>query len=458
MVARDVLAHVFKPTTARVDLLVLLPPSKNRPRNALLDPTFLPDATELGTASHLGNYSSMGSEDKETLRMHKDKKLLRKLLFSDLRCFVTGSPQYVAQAAHMLNPLRSPPKGKDRVYLEGVKEALERLLTLLYFNGGHPFTLDGRCNLMLLSTELHSALDLYGAVLVTLSTELARCNADWDNRYVEDRTAARDLNMTSETSIFNIATLSWEPWTHLSVISPFSNNPLLTGSVTPPQLHDGLPILASPTGPLRLQFKTLRKPNDILSLFAVLVNSASKIHAFVSDENSEVSAGMNRLDGWMQLLMGHIYHVPNKHTYREPLTAALGVPSSHAIDSDSPLTPTTPTPFLNDMDIDTPATPTSRDRPQELEAQPEDVNSGPPTPPEPDIVPGINLREYEQLLGSLSDPNQTMETPDIFAMLLWGAQGRPQFRRPPTNPLLSGTAEEDQEDSEDESDSSDEEW
>ncbi|KAJ7053963.1 hypothetical protein C8F01DRAFT_1325381 [Mycena amicta] len=205
---------------------------------------------------------------------------------------------------------------------------------------------------MLFSTELHSTLNLYGAfalilpknVLVTLSMELARCNVDWDDRYVEDRNAARDLDMTSETSLFNITTLSWEVLmlypdcpAQRGVLALDPNNPLLTGFNTPPNLMTDYRFLL-----LHLAlFITVQKQ----SVFAVLANYASKIHAFVSDENSEVSAEMKQLDARMQLLMGRIFHVPNKQAYREPLVAALV------------------TPFLNNMEADTLNTPTSREGP-----------------------------------------------------------------------------------------------
>ncbi|KAF7295351.1 hypothetical protein MIND_01074600 [Mycena indigotica] len=410
------------------------------PRNPLLDGSI--GRTE-STAE-----SDRQQEDDEILQQNERMSFLRKLIATDRRCFVTGQPGDWLQAAQLINTLRSVPHDHTEEYLRDVKEAIEALLTRLEFNQQANFSLDARCNLMLLSTEWHAGLDLYGSfaitppldVIIQITRKLQECNHEWAFRYAQDSGAKRNLPY-GELPL-DISQLKWRiliihsrgpcpSGRPVQAIHPSERNNhqttvLVTWRNYTPGIVDYAPFLCESGSniPLEIRFQTRREAHDQLSLFAVLVNAASKIKAFVSSTHHRPGDDMSHegpLLGFNTVydkLLEAIYFVPHPNLHNDVKLAL------------DPSTVVTPTRTLAE-----PAT-TLPIPDRDAEHTEIGINS-PPMQPESDILPGITPSEFELLLQEAHHPTNKMSRRELFGLLLYGVPGHAQHVEPPPNPLFT---------------------
>ncbi|KAF7298779.1 hypothetical protein MIND_00825500 [Mycena indigotica] len=415
---------------------VVLPPA-TLPLNPLFD-------------GSIGKTESTGESDRqqEDDEMLQNERILRKLLATDRRCFVTGQPGDWLQGAHLINTLRSVPHGHTKEYVKNVKES-ESIEAQLEFNRQANFSLDARCNLMLLSTEWHTGL-AYGSfaiiptaeVIDQITDKLWQCNKDWGFRYAQDSGAKRNLPYGEFP--LDISQLKWR------VLIIHSRGPCPSGravqAIPPSERHleptgqvntwrnyavgaaEYMPVLceSGSNKPLELCLKTKREDYDQLSLFAVLVNAASKVKAFMSSTRQRPGDTMSHrtclrgLDVTFDTLLEAIYFAPHPDLHNDVKLA---------LDPSMIITPaqTKPTTTLPIPDRD-------------AERTESDINS-PPMQPEPNVVPGITPSEYELLLREAHHPTNKiqMSRRELFGLLLYGAPGHAQHVEPPPNPLIDNT-------------------
>ncbi|KAJ3824912.1 hypothetical protein F5880DRAFT_1611557, partial [Lentinula raphanica] len=118
------------------------------------------------------------------------------------------------QAAHVVNAICI--NGRKKETKKKMKSLIEELLTHFWFNNGNPFELDSRPNMILLSNNNHSALDLYGLIglspgedrLQKIIKQLQFDNVHWDIRVANGMDSGRNLNMNQDP--YNVDSIQWE--------------------------------------------------------------------------------------------------------------------------------------------------------------------------------------------------------------------------------------------------------
>ncbi|KAJ6508662.1 hypothetical protein C8R45DRAFT_1169143 [Mycena sanguinolenta] len=471
-------ASYFDPTSGYINIH---PPANTQPRNPLQNQDYDPAETEAGSALS----SSSLSRDSAAQANHdfKEKEsLVRKLLRTDQRDFLSGSQTIHVQAVHLLNALRAAPPGVAKKDKKRVKTLIESYLTRLSFNGNFPFKLDGRANLLLLAIQFHYGLNVYADLafmpsveyLHTFRAALAAVNKQWDQESTQDPNVRRSLPMLD--SPFNIKDVIWHVIVFypaafpsrqgLDLLPPDKRTLRPAGRPAPPPeeptdwrkyyVHssEGVDFIAdtqvAPPTPLELKFESIRAPEDELSLFCMLVVAAAKFDAYVKSPNYK-SPKMMEMHAVLQLVLSAIFHRPSNfedkgyETLVTIFSAAAAAakrkptlkfssgeaPHHDRMDIDRIVTPTTPTP--------TTSTPAHHDDPPGTTFD-HDVSGitsllPVPPPPEPELTGGLTMSEYGQLFQNV-DSSDARTRVESSMQLLWGAHGCPLHRpRMLVNPL-----------------------
>ncbi|KAK1230623.1 hypothetical protein PQX77_006285 [Marasmius sp. AFHP31] len=270
---------------------------------------------------------SLGPSLASSLRYDRQRKkesetILRRLIRTDQRAFLTGANTALLQAAHLVSATRR----KKSDVKKGYKEAVERYLTTLEFAGKEGFKLDGRANLILLNVQDHYALDMSD-------------NEDWDRRRKDAwLTPSRALKWnqgfydTYQADQWEVLVLSpedllsdgqrrlvlphrkrtWrapteqiptpcimDDWILCHVIDNESEAPRL-GSLD----NDG-------EKPLKLTFRDLRERKERVSVFSLITNLASKLRT--RRRHHPEDARFHELLELVENIMGLIFHIPNGH-------------------------------------------------------------------------------------------------------------------------------------------------
>ncbi|KAF7329847.1 HNHc domain-containing protein [Mycena kentingensis (nom. inval.)] len=217
--------------------------------------------------------------------------------------------------------------------------------------------------------------------------------------------------------------------------------------------------------PLYLQAPTTRRDADMLSLFAMIINAHSKVEAYVTKNRNHQIV---EIPGQLSLVRDRIFFAPGKELFKALLTtvkpavpAIPPVPQSSTQQGGQTSQPSTRSHSSSGKNQQSPGDRTSA-RPERgsqhrdagdptLSAEDEwslgEADSSEEEESEDEgladndeegnkvknleVVPGITLDEYQTLLESVGDDSVPLTTPEIFSMLLFGAQGFPTFKEPP---------------------------
>ncbi|KAK7013615.1 hypothetical protein VNI00_019468 [Paramarasmius palmivorus] len=324
----------FNKDTGRYDVR---PPAKKRPKNPLR--TNYGTKTEPVTDSDADDSKTLTPSQASRKANREEKRLLHKLIFSDQRDLVSGSPKAMVQAAHWLNALRSKHgNSEQKKAYKQLKAAIEELLTTLKFCGDIPFQLDGRPNLGLLSVEDRYALDTYGLIavgldlpdLVVMSAYLKIDNEVWDKNPEGERTltpAAYD----SDKQRWRLIVLYPNEYLPANaphmILDPNKRTYRKTNQDSPPDpdrsdwisctVDSALLLQRSDTEvALRLAVEGNREKNDFPSTFAIICNFASKVQA-VEDTTyltAPQAAILSTYKEWLKKLVDLIYYTPPSRT------------------------------------------------------------------------------------------------------------------------------------------------
>ncbi|KAJ3753011.1 hypothetical protein EV360DRAFT_74863 [Lentinula raphanica] len=344
----------YNPQTGRVDI----PPPiivKTRPKNPLRNPSFDDQRTEsLSTDDDLSNSDSNVTAFSEVGKIisRDDKVSSRKLICTDQCEFITGTSNATMQAAHVVNAIRI--NGRKKETKKKMKTMIEELLTRLWFNNGNPFELDSRPNMILLSNNNHSALDLYG--LIALFPGLDRLKKINDQLSF-DNALALSCCKRIEWEILVLHRDDFIPsGEHLFVVHPESYDRTLHGEqavnqrstlchIPNGQYDSDLPLLVddSNNATLKFRMRTKREPFEKLSLFAMLVNLHSKVKACTTLSGTPFS--IFTLYGLLEVTINHIFYEPDGVNLRFELHQELlkqRSPSTMDTDSSFPSMPFAP--------------------------------------------------------------------------------------------------------------------
>ncbi|KAJ3728421.1 hypothetical protein C8R42DRAFT_716355 [Lentinula raphanica] len=386
----------YNPQTGRVDIP---PPIKTRPKNPLRNPSFDGQRTEsLSTDDDLSNSDSnvTAFSEVEKIISRDDKMSLRKLLRTDRREFITGTSNTMMQAVHVVNAIRI--SGRKKETKKKMKSLIEELLTHFWFNNGNPFELDSRPNMILLSNNNHSALDLYGLIglspgedrLQKIIKQLQFDNAHWTLRVHRGEDSGRNLDVCIKLVMnypcpnpklhqmnqdpYNVNSIQWEvvvlhrddfipPGEHLLAVRPSKRNlhgQLADGASTlchitgrsDDEAQTKLPLLCDSNGaPLRFNMQTKRDPTQKLSLFAMLVNLHSKLQACTRTVSSSDAVRIHVLHSQVEIAVSLIFYEPFGLKLREKIhdealkqrsASTMGTDSSFSSMSFAPNTQHTP--------------------------------------------------------------------------------------------------------------------
>ncbi|KAJ6508653.1 hypothetical protein C8R45DRAFT_968156 [Mycena sanguinolenta] len=434
-------ARYFDPTSGHVNIH---PPSTTRPTNPLHDAAYDLAKTEAGSEP-LSSSDSNLSRDMVAQKIHDSKKagsLVRQLFRTDQRDFLSGATSFRVQAAHLVNALRSAPAGTLKKDLKRIKALIESYLTRLCFNGPHQFKLDGRCNLLLLTIQDHYGLDIYGDIVFLPSLEyvkkllnaLSNANTNWSVRCRMNAAATRDIPMDEEP--YNIRDVFWEtvalyplaftPHQGLSFLRP-EKRTLREISKPPPSpntpedwhtyhlhLDQGVYFIADTTkvdspSRLQLQFRSIRTPQDQLSLFSMMTVAAAKLKAFMSVSNNEPPEFIIIMHSHLQELVDAIFFHPSSGhdpNYDE-LVALFSKAEKPGVTVES----------------------------SDLASRGGFPHHFAPAPhPEPELADGLTRTEYTQLFHNVTSSNPSIRS-ESGMRLLYGARGYPLRGPPPINPL-----------------------
>ncbi|KAF9056824.1 hypothetical protein BDP27DRAFT_1344818 [Rhodocollybia butyracea] len=338
----------------------------------------------------------------EILQVKQEKNLLRRLIRTDQREFITGTSGVTMQAAYIINAIRS----NRRNYKE--KTALKKVVILDNTN--------------------HSRLDLYGAIAISpgrtrlseVYAQLVIDNDEWESRVNNGGDKDRNLNMHKLP--YDIDTIEWEIVVlHAEDVLPpgdgmfvnkqeactirgqsqvFSSMTCHIPQFDPLSIynyHLRLPcLLDSDDNVFRFTMTTSRPPNEKLSLFAMMINLQSKLQAYVDN------APKPYLSIWELLTVTNsvvdaIYFHPDPPNLRLQLEAeTTTVPTSQTPSSTQNAEMSSPSP---ERDLPTPTVATF------------------PSSPFPSS--GISS-------GCLKGAQKTRAS----QMLLFGARGYPEFVKP----------------------------
>ncbi|KAJ3836298.1 hypothetical protein EV361DRAFT_442632 [Lentinula raphanica] len=358
----------YNPQTGRIDI----PPPNSRPKNPLCNHSFDAQRTEsLADEDHLSNFDSSVTAFSEVqkIRTRDDKVSLRKLLRTDQREFITGTFNANMQASHILNAICI--NGCQRETKRKMKLLIEGLLTRFWFNNGDAFELDSRANMILLSNNNHSALDLYGLIglspgldrLKKINDQLLFDNAHWAFRVANGLNRNRNLNMNVYP--YDTDSIEWEVLVlhrddfipsgeRLFVVHPDDrtlhgeqavNQRSTLCHIPNGQYDSDLPLLVddSNNATLKFRMRTKREPFEKLSLFAMLVNLHSKVKACTTLSGTPFS--IFTLYGLLEDTINRIFYEPDGVNLRFELHQELSKqrsPSTMDTDSSFPSMPSVP--------------------------------------------------------------------------------------------------------------------
>ncbi|KAJ3774235.1 hypothetical protein FB446DRAFT_729607 [Lentinula raphanica] len=457
----------YNPQTGRVDIP---PPTiKTRPKNPLRNLLFDDQRTEsLSTDDHLSNFDSnvTAFSEVEKIISRDDKVLLRKLLRTDQHEFITGTSNATMQAAHVVNAIRI--NGRKKETKNKMKSLIEELLTHFWFNNGNPFELDSRPNMILLSNNNHSALDLYGLIglspgldrLREINSRLVLDNADWYARVINNKDRNRNLNMNADP--YNTDSIEWEvlvlhrdefipPGERLFVVDPDART--LHGDPVDGDQVDGLPstqwchipdgsyhsdlplLLKSNNAPLTFRMRTAREPEEKLSLFAMLLNLHSKLQAYKALALRNTPFSILKFYFEVNTAINHIFYEPPFLGLREQLYDEL-------LKQQSPSTMDTDSSFPS-----MPSVPNTQHTPSAEHSFPDsEMATGHYDRDDDEILDerGLTEKEANILMDNISSGRSTgaRKVQDI-QMLLFGARGYPQFRQPVRAATVGQESDED---------------
>ncbi|KAJ3824915.1 hypothetical protein F5880DRAFT_1505838 [Lentinula raphanica] len=321
----------YNPQTGRVDIP---PPIKTRPKNPLRNPLFDGQRTEsLSTDDHLSNSDSnvTAFSEVEKIISRDDKMSLRKLLRTDRREFITGTSNTMMQAVHVVNAIRI--SGRKKETKRKMKSLIEELLTHFWFNNGNPFELDSRPNMILLSNNNHSALDLYGLIglspgedrLQKIIKQLQFDNAHWTLRVHRGEDSGRNLDVCIKL-VMNYPCPN--PKLHQMNQDPYNVDSIQWEVVV---LHrdDFIP-------PGEHLLATKRDFTQKLSLFAMLVNLHSKLQACIRTVSSSDAVRIHVFHSQVEIAVSLIFYEPFGLKLREKIhDEALKQRSPSTMDTDS---------------------------------------------------------------------------------------------------------------------------
>ncbi|KAJ7217085.1 hypothetical protein GGX14DRAFT_601967 [Mycena pura] len=381
---------------------------------------------------------SLTSSKVQKVAQKQDRDLLRSLLRTDQFSFLSGSSDAAMRACHVLSATRRSKKGVERAAIKKFEESIELLATVLWFNKGRDFKLDGRCNLLLLLVDEHYRWDVYGIYAFSPSfidlhfilEELTRCNSEWAKRAASNVEATRDLpdTLTEDVYEWRIIILHPEDFfprgQRFKVLHP--NKRILRTSMEMPEeplssdwvdctvrtLPDEPPLLVHGTTPLAPKvFLALRKDDEHLSLFAMLVNLHWKLEAYMTEvaQKSTCPNGMLRLmHNTTTALMTQIFFRPPQTTFPTPHTSYSSANNFSAVTStEGTLSMKAGSGGNRDTNMESP--------------------DSLPVPPEPEFINGLTSTECETLFDRLSNPTSGADSADAFMQLLCGAQGAECF-------------------------------
>ncbi|KAF8214074.1 hypothetical protein K438DRAFT_1956174 [Mycena galopus ATCC 62051] len=402
------------------------PPSRTRPGNPLNNLAYNLVETEAGSNPSSTSTSTSALDSQQAYDSRKQRSLVRKLLRTDQRDFLTGSKSYLAKAAHLFNVTRKAPKGQ--------KDVGKELIT-----SQHPLkTADVTWRVLVLYPDAFPAPEGL-------------------------RVMRPDRRSLREEPELPLPLESWADWI----------------TCIPYEYQDGLFFLAEADGAscgvedsahdlkagepsaLELQFRSIRAEEDQLSLFSMIVVTAAKIRAFIENNPPPCSPALARLHLDLQALLQQIFFLPDTLKEKTDYVELEKFFRFAATPSAPPMAP---------MDEDATSHGQRTDhevREWSRTAQVTPASDGfassstllPPSAPEPEFADGLTGSEYIQLLRNAQNPRlNAQQRADSSMMLLFGANA---FRPPPrpfNNPLVTGVfdADSDSEDSEsDDSDSDD---
>ncbi|KAJ3728422.1 hypothetical protein C8R42DRAFT_653746 [Lentinula raphanica] len=449
----------YNPQTRRIDIP---PPAATRPKNPLRNPeSFNSQVTESLADDHLSNYNSDVTAFSEVQKViAKDGKLsLHKLLRTDQREFITGTTNATMQAAHIVNAIRI--NGRKKETKKKMKTMIEELLTRLWFNNGNPFELDSRPNMILLSNNNHSALDLYGLIalfpgldrLKKINDQLLFDNAHWASRVANGLNRNRNLNMNVYP--YDTDSIEWEilvlhrddfipSGERLFVVHPDDrtlhgeqavNQRSTLCHIPNGQYDSDLPLLVddSNNATLKFRMRTKREPFEKLSLFAMLVNLHSKVKACTTLSGNPFS--IFTLYGLLEDTINRIFYEPDGVNLRSELHQELSKqrsPSTMDTDSSFPSMPSVP---------NTHHTPSA-----EHSFPDSEMASGHYDRDDDEILDerGLTEKEVNILMDNITSGKSAgaKKVQDI-QMLLFGARGYPQFRQPMRAATLDSDSDSD---------------
>ncbi|KAK1230033.1 hypothetical protein PQX77_006890 [Marasmius sp. AFHP31] len=398
---------------------------------------------------------SLGTSLASSLKHDRQRKkesetILRRLIRTDQRAFLTGANTALLQAAHLVNATRR----KKSDVKEGYKEAVERYLTTFEFAGKEGFKLDGRANLILLNVQDHYALDMYGliafspgkAFLEGLKNQLRSDNEDWDRRRKDAwLTPSRALQWNQgfydayQADQWEVLVLSPEDllsdgqrrlvlphrkrtWRapNQEIPTPCTMDDWILCHVIDKESEARLGFLdRGEEKPLKLTFRDLREQKERVSVFSLITNLASKLRTHRRYHPED--ARFHELFELVEDVMGLIFHVPKgdyMHTPTDVVSSSASTVQTMpiAIDSAPHGTSAGNKDHWSDTDDENPGGDDGGDNDSSLNC--EDWGK----------VAEITDDEMRLLFARQYSPNLTdRERKDNFMQILYGPLGHPPF-------------------------------
>ncbi|KAH7097507.1 hypothetical protein BKA62DRAFT_716231 [Auriculariales sp. MPI-PUGE-AT-0066] len=328
--------------------LLLPAPAQGRPKNPIRTGAQL----HTQTASQVISGSGSATSNASTVSRHAARdaqNALWKLSYSDRRDFISGSARSPMQAARLINAMRRQSKKQTKSGHKMFIKTLEQLLSELGFGTlpadqlsdnviRPPFSLDGRCNLILLDPTWHTSLDLYGSltfwpgldVIMDLTVSLMSANSHWEEARRLDPSAPRKLSSKFSVSKYTWSVLILHPEDVLPEGEPMTilrpdrrsldrlpNDNTRADAWTQCRLvqHKNFPIPAlgyhdrNTDSWRELNIMHVRKDDvEELSLFAFIVNIHSKLKAHI-ERNETGHCYDSEFEPWRKAL--EIYSTAN---------------------------------------------------------------------------------------------------------------------------------------------------